>query len=194
MNPPEKAPPSATQNLAKVRVNRKAADRAASGHPWIFSSDITDPGEARGGDPVAVLAPGGGSIGVAHYSSTSQIGLRLLSESSAQAIDRSFYKRRLAEAIAHRDRVVRNSDAYRVVFSEADLLPGLIVDRYGPYLVMQTLSQGMDSCSRRYRRVPSGNWLEPIEYPGAQRRDERARTWRAFRSKPNCWPARCRSG
>jgi 23S rRNA (cytosine1962-C5)-methyltransferase len=132
--------------LALVRVNRKAADRAASGHPWIFSSDVIDRGEAHGGDAVRVEGPGGAFIGVAHYSSTSQITLRLLSN-RAEPIDRAFFKRRLAQAIAHRERVVENSDAYRLVFSEADLLPGLIVDRYGPHLVMQTLSQGMDRAS-----------------------------------------------
>lgn len=129
--------------LPKIRVNRKAADRAASGHPWIFSSDVSDRGSAQAGDAVLVLGPSGALIGVAHYSSTSQITLRLLS-SRAESIDRDFFKRRLAHALAHRQRVVENSDSYRLVFSEADLLPGLIVDRYGPYLVMQTLSQGMD--------------------------------------------------
>ena len=79
-------------------------------------------------------------MGVAHYSSTSQITLRLLSN-RAEPIDREFFRRRLTQAIAHRERVVENSDAYRLVFSEGDLLPGLIVDRYGPYLVMQTLTR-----------------------------------------------------
>jgi 23S rRNA (cytosine1962-C5)-methyltransferase len=82
-------------------------------------------------------------VGVAHYSSTSQITLRLLSD-KPESIDHAFFLKRLAAAVAHRERVVQNSDAYRLVFSEADLLPGLIVDRYGPYLVVQTLSQGMD--------------------------------------------------
>ncbi len=61
-----------------------------------------------------------------------------------EIIDRAFFHERLAAALAHRERVVQNSDAYRLVFSEGDLLPGLIVDRYGPYLAMQTLNQGMD--------------------------------------------------
>jgi len=81
--------------------------------------------------------------GVALYSSTSEITLRLLSD-QPEPIDREFFLRRIAGAVHHRERVVRDSTAYRLIFSEADLLPGLIVDRYGPYLVMQTLSQGMD--------------------------------------------------
>ena len=128
-------------------MNRKAADRAASGHPWLFSSDITDRGEAQPGDAVGVADPRGRIIGVAHYSSTSQIALRLLTN-NREPIDRTFFLRRLTQALAHRERIISssgaNANAYRLVFSEADLLPGLIVDRYGPYLVMQTLSQGMD--------------------------------------------------
>jgi 23S rRNA (cytosine1962-C5)-methyltransferase len=129
--------------LNTVRVNRKGADRAASGHPWIFSSDVTDRGDAQPGDAVRVVDPKGRLVGVAHYSSTSQITLRLLS-TSVEPIDREFFRRRLTQAIAHRERVVENSNACRLVFSEGDLLPGLIVDRYGPHLVMQTLTQGMD--------------------------------------------------
>ncbi len=124
-------------------MNRKAADRAASGHPWIFASDVVDRGDAAPGDAVRVLDPKSKFLGVAHYSSTSQITLRLLS-TRPEIIDRTFFHDRLAAALAHRERVVQNSDAYRLVFSEGDLLPGLIVDRYGPYLALQTLNQGMD--------------------------------------------------
>jgi 23S rRNA (cytosine1962-C5)-methyltransferase len=129
--------------LTTVRVNHKGSDRAASGHPWIFSSDVTDRGDAQPGDVVKVADPRGRPIGIAHYSSTSQITLRLLS-SKPEPIDREFFRRRLAAAIRHRERVVQDSNACRLVFSEADLLPGLIVDRYGACLVIQTLSQGMD--------------------------------------------------
>jgi 23S rRNA (cytosine1962-C5)-methyltransferase len=131
--------------LVTVTVNRKAADRAASGHPWIFMSDIVDRGDAQPGDVVRVVSSRK-TIGTAHFSSTSQIALRLLSKTSsetAQPIDRTFFSRRLSAAIDHRRRIVKNSIAYRLVFSEADLLPGLIVDRYGDYLVLQALSQGM---------------------------------------------------
>ena len=124
-------------------MNRKAAGRAASGHPWIFASDVVDRGDAAPGHVVRVLDPKNKFLGVAHYSSTSQITLRLLS-TRPEVIDRTFFRERLAAALAHRERVVQKSDAYRLVFSEGDLLPGLIVDRYGPYLALQTLNQGMD--------------------------------------------------
>ncbi len=129
--------------MTTVRVNRKAADRVADGHPWIFASDIADRGEAQPGDAVKVADPRGRPIGVAHYSSSSQITLRLLSF-KPEPIDQEFFRRRLTAAIRHRERVVKDSNACRLVFSEADLLPGLIVDRYGSCLVIQTLSQGMD--------------------------------------------------
>ena len=129
--------------MTTVRVNRKAADRAASGHPWIFASDVVDRSNAAPGEAVRVLDPKSKFLGVAHYSSTSQITLRLLS-TRPEIIDRAFFRARLAAALAHRERVVQNSDAHRLVFSEGDLLPGLIVDRYGTYLALQTLSQGMD--------------------------------------------------
>jgi 23S rRNA (cytosine1962-C5)-methyltransferase len=134
--------------LQTVRVNRKGADRAASGHPWIFSSDVTDRGEALPGDAVRVADPRGKFIGIAHYSSTSQITLRLLTNRQEE-IGRDFFLRRLSAALEHRGRVVQNSTACRLVYSEADLLPGLIVDQYGPYLALQTLTQGMDRARDR---------------------------------------------
>jgi len=133
--------------MNEVRVNRKAADRVASGHPWIFSSDVTDRAGAQPGDAVRVLDPRGRALGTAHYSSASQIALRMLS-AQVETIDRDFYLRRLRAAEAHRCAVVRHSDAYRVVHGEADLLPALVVDRYGDYLVFQTLDQGMDAAKQ----------------------------------------------
>lgn len=127
----------------EVRVNRKAADRIASGHLWIFSGDVTDHGNAAPGAVVNVLDHRGRSIGIAHYSSSSQITLRLLS-TQIREIDRQFFTERLAAAARHRDALVRGTDAYRLVHAEGDLLPALVIDRYGDYLVMQTLDQGMD--------------------------------------------------
>ena len=129
--------------MNEIRVNRKAADRAASGHPWIFSSDITDRDGAQAGDAVKVADQRGRPLGIAHYSSTSQIALRMLSR-QVEDIGRDFFLARIRAAEEHRQRVVSHSDAYRVVHGEADLLPALIVDRYGDYLVVQTLDQGMD--------------------------------------------------
>jgi 23S rRNA (cytosine1962-C5)-methyltransferase len=129
--------------LKTVRINRKGADRLASGHPWVFASDVVDRGGAEGGEPVRVASPRGKPLGTAHYSSSSQICLRLLSRDS-EAIDKEFFFRRIAAAEQLRRRVVSDTDAYRVVHGEGDLLPALIVDRYADCLVVQTLDQGMD--------------------------------------------------
>ena len=129
--------------MHEVRVNRKAARRVASGHPWIFESDVLDTGGAEPGAAVHVIDLKGRSLGMAHFSAASQIALRLLSR-SVEEIGREFFARRLAAAQAHRRRVVHGADAYRVVHGEGDLLPGLVVDRYADWLVLQTLNQGMD--------------------------------------------------
>ena len=126
-----------------VRVNRKGANRVASGHPWIFSSDVLDRGQATKGEAVVVVDASGAALGTAHYSDSSQISLRMLSE-RVEAIDRTFFLRRIAAAEAHRKRVVADSDAYRLVHGEGDQLPGLVIDRYGDYFTLQTLDQGMD--------------------------------------------------
>jgi 23S rRNA (cytosine1962-C5)-methyltransferase len=132
--------------MTEVRVRRKAAGRVESGHPWIFSSDVTDRGAALPGEAVKVGDPRGRWLGTAHYSSTSQIALRMLS-GQVEPIGREFFLNRLRAAELHRRLVVgEDSNAYRVVHGEADLLPALVVDRYADYLVMQTLDQGMDAC------------------------------------------------
>jgi 23S rRNA (cytosine1962-C5)-methyltransferase len=130
--------------MNEVRVSRKGAERVTSGHPWIFTSDVADRDGAQPGRPVKVADPRGRPLGTAHFSSSSQISLRMLSR-QVEEIGRDFFLRRLRAAEAHRRTVVRHSDAYRVVHGEADMLPALVVDRYGDYLVMQTLDQGMDA-------------------------------------------------
>ncbi|MGH9646893.1 MAG: class I SAM-dependent rRNA methyltransferase, partial [Bryobacteraceae bacterium] len=141
--PPRPAAGEHSSSRASVRINRKAVNRLRAGHPWVFSSDILDRGVAQPGDAVTVVAPDGSALGTAHYSSTSQICLRMLSK-RVEPIDRAFLMARLSTAQVYRERVVRDSDAFRLIHGEADLLPGLVVDRYGSYFTLQTLDQGMD--------------------------------------------------
>lgn len=129
--------------MNQVRVNRRAENRLEAGHPWVYSSDVVDAGEAGPGEAVRVVSEKGRFLGVAHYSSSSQIRLRLLARED-RPIDRGFYLERLRAAIEFRREVVADSDACRLVHAEADLLPALIVDRYGPHLSVQFLDQGMD--------------------------------------------------
>jgi 23S rRNA (cytosine1962-C5)-methyltransferase len=129
--------------MTEIRINRHGADRVAAGHPWIYRSDLMGTPEAAPGSVVRVLDGRNVRLGCAHYSSRSLIALRLL-PFETQNTDTGFLRRLIRRAQEHRERVVADTDAYRVVHAEADLLPGLIVDRYGAWLVVQTLSQGMD--------------------------------------------------
>lgn len=129
---------------AVVKVSRKGADRVTSGHPWIFRSDVVDAKAAAPGAAVSVADPRGRVLGTAHYSSSSLIALRMLSP-RAEPVDREFLRARIAAAEQYRRAVVRDTEAYRVVHGEADLLPALIIDRYGGCLAIQTLDQGMDA-------------------------------------------------
>src|ERR1700684_3031054 len=101
------------QPLSTVRVNRKAAARIHSGHVWIFASDVLDASSAQPGDPVRVVDGKGRLLGIAHYSSTSQISLRLLTR-QVEAIDELFLRKRIEAALSHRQRLVSQSDAYRL--------------------------------------------------------------------------------
>jgi len=92
---------------------------------------------------VVVVDPSGSALGTAHYSDSSQISLRLLSE-RVETVNQAFFQRRIEAAEAHRKRVVADSNAYRLVHGEGDQLPGLVIDRYGDYFALQTLDQGMD--------------------------------------------------
>ena len=126
-----------------VKVNRKAVSRVENGHPWIFMSDLENRGTAQPGDFVSVADSRGRIFGAAHYSSTSQISLRMLSRDN-QTSEMALFRTRLEAAAKFRERIVRDTNSYRLVHAEADQLPGLIIDRYGDVLVIQTLDQGMN--------------------------------------------------
>jgi 23S rRNA (cytosine1962-C5)-methyltransferase len=125
-----------------VRVNKKGADRVRNGHLWIYRSDLVEV-QAAGGSVVSVKDERGNFIGQALYSDASQIALRFLTQSHDE-IDRAWWQRRIREA-ARRRHIPPDTNAYRLVYSEGDLLPSLIVDAYDDVLVMQTLSQGTDA-------------------------------------------------
>ena len=114
------------------------------GHPWVYRSDVERVQGAAPGTVVAVQDQRGKPLGYALYSSSSQIALRMLgTDPRAQQLP-NLVRERLKAAIEYRRQIVRDSDAYRVVFSEADFLPGLIVDRYNDLLSFQVLTQAMD--------------------------------------------------
>jgi 23S rRNA (cytosine1962-C5)-methyltransferase len=127
---------------ASVVISPRGVDRLRSGHLWIYRSDVRST-EAEPGAIVRLLDERGHFQGRAFYSDKSQISLRLLTREDVP-VDRAFFLGRLSRAADFRAGVVENSDSYRLVYGDGDLLSSLIVDRYGDYLVIQTLSQGTE--------------------------------------------------
>lgn len=136
--------------MAKAILKPRGEDRVRGGHPWVYRSDIENVIDPEPGAIVEVRGPRDRFLGHALFSDQSQITIRMISRGVAPSevpIDDAFWRARLDAAIRFRDSLKLNATAYRLVHGEADLLPSLIVDRYGDYLVMQTLSQGMDRLS-----------------------------------------------
>jgi 23S rRNA (cytosine1962-C5)-methyltransferase len=126
-------------------ISARGEERLAGGHPWIYRADVVDV-RAAAGDRVLVRGARGRVLGTAFYSDRSQIVLRMLSYGAVDGspANDDVIGRRLDAAIEFRESLAIDATAYRVVHGEADLLPALIVDRYGDYLVVQALSQGTD--------------------------------------------------
>ncbi len=125
-----------------VVISARGEQRIRAGHPWIYRADVVDV-SATSGDIVEVIGPRHRRIGNALFSDRSQISIRMLTVGDAAADD-LLLRARLERAIRFRQSLNLDATAYRLVYGEADLLPSLVVDRYGDYLVVQTLSQGMD--------------------------------------------------
>jgi 23S rRNA (cytosine1962-C5)-methyltransferase len=129
--------------MNEVIVVKRGADRIRSGHLWIYRSDVAEADEAAGGSIVIVRDQNRNFVGQAFFSDSSQIALRFLSQTE-EPIDREWWRSRLLEAAARRAGITSDTDAYRLVNSEGDLLPSIIIDRYDDVLVLQTLSQGSE--------------------------------------------------
>ena len=131
---------TATAAVRTVIVSAKGAARWQAGHPWIYRTDVYDePGDTPG--IVAVTDRRGRHLGQALYSPKSEIRLRLLTR-GREAIDAAWWGERIAAAAARRAELA--ATAFRVVHAEGDGLPSLVVDRYGPYVVAQLLSAGLE--------------------------------------------------
>lgn len=128
--------------MSTAIVNKRGAVRIRQGHLWIYRSDVVSV-DAAGGSVVSVTDESGNFIGQSLYSDASQIALRFLTLTKEQ-IDREWWRRRIRAAVERR-KIPRDTNAYRMVYSEGDLLPSLIIDRYADVIVLQTLSQGTDA-------------------------------------------------
>ena len=128
-----------------IIVTRRGADRLRSGHPWVYRSDLAPAAEAPPGALVQVRDERGRRLGSALYSNASQIAIRLLSfDEITEATLPDLLRARITNAVKFRRQVTADSDSFRVIFSEADLLPGLIVDKYNDVLSLQALTQAFD--------------------------------------------------
>ncbi len=155
----------------KVIVNERAAKRLRDGHVWVYASDVLNDAGAKPGAMVHVIGPKDKILGSAIYSSSSQIKLRLIAREALRSEEEllQLVRQRLAEAVAYRTKVVQNSDACRLVFSEADRLPGLIIDRYKDVFTVQVLTQAWAAPERKQTIIEGLK-----EFAGAENIVERA--------------------
>jgi 23S rRNA (cytosine1962-C5)-methyltransferase len=129
--------------MVQVGISTRGAKRIRQGHLWVYRSDVRAASDAAAGAIVRVVDEAGNFVGQAFYSDRSEIALRFLTTHDV-AIDREWWRARLHQCAARRATISRETNAYRLVYSEGDLLPSLIVDVYDNVLVLQTLSQGTE--------------------------------------------------
>jgi len=152
-----------------VVVNARAVARLRSGHPWIYRSDVVSADGASPGALVGVESERGRFLGSAFYSTSSEIALRLLSSAKIDNFAELVCER-VRKAVEYRKKVVKDSDACRIIFSEADELPGLIVDRYNDVLVLEALTQATDQ--REFKQIVVGELAALLAPAGIVERAE----------------------
>jgi 23S rRNA (cytosine1962-C5)-methyltransferase len=162
--------------IPRVIINDRSAARLRAGHAWVYASDVMNDGTASPGDLVHVVNTKGRLQGSAVFSSSSQIKLRMISDHAidSEAELRELLAARLHEAVSYRQ-IVSDSNACRLVFSEADRIPGLVVDRYNDVISLQILTQAWDRPERRGAIVAALREFTGVENV-IERVDDRIRT------------------
>ena len=130
--------------MAQIKISTRGAKRIRQGHLWVYRSDVREVSDPSGASLVRVVDEAGNFVGQAFYSDRSEIALRFLT-THEEAIDRDWWRTRLRQCAASRVAIACETNAYRLIYSEGDLVPSLIVDVYDEVLVLQTLSQGADA-------------------------------------------------
>lgn len=134
------------RSFPSVVITRKAENAARAGHPWVYAEEITERrGELRQGCITDVFSQKGAWLGAGFYSETSKIGVRILSDNANESFGPEFFERRVKYALEYRRAVMEDLGCCRLIFGEADGLPGLTVDKFSDILVAQVLSYGTDS-------------------------------------------------
>ncbi len=149
---PKKPAPSARHAELLVRLSARGTTRLQARHPWVYRSDIIgiEENDIPPGSVVRVEDQRGKFLGTALYSSSSQIAIRMISHGSVSRDELpELIAERIRDAISYRKALVSDTDAYRIIFSEADFLPGLIVDRYNDVVSLQILTQAIDAAPVR---------------------------------------------
>lgn len=134
-------------SMTKLTVNRQRIGPILGRHPWVFSGALKQiPEGLKSGDAVVLANEEGQFLAQGYFNSYSQIAVRLWSWDENDTIDDNFFEKRISQAYAIRKNFVesRKTDSYRLIHSENDLLPGLIVDKYADYLVLQFHTPGME--------------------------------------------------
>jgi len=129
--------------MAEVSITSRGAKRIRNGHLWVYRSDVAKADGVEGGAIVRVVDQAQNFVGQAFYSDASEITLRFLT-TREETIDREWWRMRLRACTERRLRIAAATNAYRLVYSEGDLLPSLIIDKYEGIFVIQTLSQGSE--------------------------------------------------
>ena len=127
--------------MGDISITIRGARRIRKGHLWVYRSDLLDTDDARGGQIVRVVDEASNFVAQAFYSDRSEIALRVLSTRD-ESIDSDWWRARLRSCAERRQRIAAETNAYRLVYSEGDLLPSIIIDVYDGNYVVQTLSQG----------------------------------------------------
>jgi 23S rRNA (cytosine1962-C5)-methyltransferase len=133
------------RNLPRIILKKGKEKPLLRGHPWVFSGAVAKiEGEVSPGDLGEVYSEEGQYLGAGHLNPASQIILRLLTQKK-EPVDFSFFRERISRAARLRDAFLKGkTNAYRIVNGEGDFLPGLVVDRYGETLVLQSLTAGVE--------------------------------------------------
>jgi 23S rRNA (cytosine1962-C5)-methyltransferase len=163
--------PFSQHTLPPITPSARGAARLRAGHVWVYRSDLAEGIDAPAGSLVYVCDERGRKLGSALYSSASQIAIRMVSPHEISEPDLpSLIASRIDDAVEFRKRIVHNTDSYRVIFSEADLLPGLVVDKYNDLLSWQILTQAFDRNDLREtviaslsRHFPDASILERVD-------------------------------
>ncbi len=160
----------------EVTISARAAARLRAGHLWVYTSDASSDSGAQPGSLAYVVDPRKERLGTALYSSSSQIKLRLLTRDQLKSEEQflQLVRERIAAALDYRKMVVKDSDTCRIVFSEGDLLPGLVIDRYNDIYTLQVLTQAWDRPERKTTVFKALQELAHAENI-AERTDERIR-------------------